>query len=181
MLRKVGISFLVIALLTACSPATPPPETLPQESPVSSPEAPTPADQEAYPPPSPGTPDTSEEPAPGEPYPAPFLPRAGDLTMNRGNVFIDSSEILTLESFPPQFRLFIEGNLPTPCHELRADVSEPTADNQIDVDVYSVVDPDVMCIQVLEPFSESIPLEDLPGGTYNVALNGERVGEITVP
>ena len=101
--------------------------------------------------------------------------------MTRGEVFIDEMQILTMESFPPQFLLQISGSLPTPCHHLRADMSEPDAQNRIMVEVYSLTDPDTACIQVLEPFQQGINLGSLPQGSYTVLVNGEQVAEIEAP
>ena len=98
--------------------------------------------------------------------------------MQRGEVFIDSQEILILESFPLQFRLHVIGSLPTPCHELRAVVNEPDKQNDIQVQIYSLVDPDKVCIQVLEPFDVSLSLGSYASGSYTVFVNGEEVGEI---
>jgi hypothetical protein len=109
----------------------------------------------------------------------PYAPVNGDEGLQRGEVDIDSQEILILESFPPQFRLHVTGALPTPCHQLRAVVHEPNDQNQIHVEIYSVVNPNTVCIQVLEPFEASIPLgSNLEGGSYTVFVNGELVGEI---
>jgi hypothetical protein len=41
-----------------------------------------------------------------------------------------------------------------------------------------VVDPNVACIQMLSPFSVSIPLGSFETGQYTVLLNGEKVGQI---
>jgi hypothetical protein len=100
--------------------------------------------------------------------------------LQRGEAFIEAAEILILESFPPQFRLQVIGALPTPCHSLRAVVEEPDEQNEIHVEIYSLVDPEVVCAQVLEPFEASIPLgRDLQGASYTVFINGQQVGEIT--
>jgi hypothetical protein len=40
-----------------------------------------------------------------------------------------------------------------------------------------VVDPDLVCIQVVEPFDKSIDLGTYPGGHYTVWVNGEMIGE----
>jgi len=84
-----------------------------------------------------------------------------------------------LESFPPQFRLNLKGVLPTPCHKLRVQMPAPDDQNRIQVEVYSVVDPLMICIQVLQEFEVSIPLENLPAGQiYAVWVNGVQVGEV---
>ncbi len=106
-----------------------------------------------------------------------YQPQLSDNQFNQGNVYIDSSEILTLESFPLQFTLHIKGNLPTPCHKLRVAVQPPDDQNQILVEVYSLVDPDKMCTQVLEPFEINVPLGSFPAGKYTVIVNSEVIAE----
>jgi hypothetical protein len=53
----------------------------------------------------------------------------------------------------------------------------PDDQNQIQVEVYSVIDPEQMCIQVLEPLEANIGLGSFPSGHYTVFVNGEQVGE----
>lgn len=100
-----------------------------------------------------------------------------------GPVFINSSDLLIAESYPVQVHLHISGDLPTPCHRFRADVAAPNLENQIQVTAYSVVNPDMMCAQVLQPFDEnvSIPMDGAADGNYSVWLNGELVGEFSYP
>ena len=105
------------------------------------------------------------------------LPEPGNTKFTRGNIFIEESGLMIRESYPPQISLNLSGNLPTPCHQFRADVSTPDADNKINVDVYTIVDPNMMCTQVLKPFTESINLGIFPSGHYSVWVNGESVGE----
>jgi hypothetical protein len=125
------------------------------------------------------TPVTSQ---PSDPQPMPTSTRdLGD--MQEGAVFIDSSDLLIMESYPVQINLHLVGNLPTPCHHFQADVSAPNSQNEIHVRVYSLVNPMVMCTQVLQPFDEnvSIPMTGAADGTYSVLVNGQLVGEFTYP
>jgi len=162
MLRKLWLSVVVIVpLLAACAGQPAAPETEPS--------IPTPEDPDA----------TGLSPGSEEPPLDSYAPAKGDEAMQRGEVFIDTQEILILESFPLQFQLQVTGSLPTPCHELRAVVEEPDDQNQIRVDMYSLVDPDTVCAQVLEPFDVSLSLGSYPSGTYSVFVNGEKIGEIT--
>lgn len=108
-----------------------------------------------------------------------YAPAKGDESKERAEVYIESQQILTLESFPPQYMLQVKGSLPTPCHELRAVADVPSDDSEIRVQVYSVVDPDMVCTQVLEPFEASIPLGSYVRGSYRVFLNDTEVGSIT--
>jgi hypothetical protein len=107
----------------------------------------------------------------------PFAPKPDDTNLSRGNVFLNESELLFRESFPPQITLSLSGDLPTPCHELRVDIQEPDLENKINVEAYSVVDPNQVCIQVLEPFQANIDLGIFPSGHYTVWVNGEMAGK----
>jgi hypothetical protein len=106
-----------------------------------------------------------------------YLPQTADQSLTRSPAFVDFKEILTLESFPPQFTLHLTGSLPTPCNQLRVAVSAPDSENKVLVDVYSVSDPDKMCMQVIEPFDINIPLGSFPEGKYTLWVNGEMVAE----
>ena len=106
-----------------------------------------------------------------------YAPQPSDVNFSRGNVFIEEMGLLIRESFPPQITLGISGNLPTPCHQLRAVISVPDTENKINVEVYTVVDPNMMCTQVLKPFQENIELVTPPTGHYSVWVNGELAGE----
>lgn len=114
---------------------------------------------------------------PSPPQTGNSIPSPADSNFIRGKVYLDSLELLTLESFPLQFTLALKGSLPTPCHQLRVSVSPPDADNKVIVDVYSISDPDEMCAQVLEPFEVNFPLGSFPAGRYTLWVNGEMVTE----
>jgi hypothetical protein len=113
--------------------------------------------------------------------PAAWVPQPGDANLQRAEAQVQTQQVLTKESYPPQFSLVVEGTVPTPCHQARIEVPEPSADNRIDVSVYSVVDPNAICAQVLEPFTASVPLENLEPGKYTILVNGDQAGEIVVP
>ena len=93
----------------------------------------------------------------------------------------DSSHILLLESYPVQVILELEGFLPTPCHRLQVEVAEPDDENRIYVEVYSLTDPNMECIQVLKDFNESVLLGKFTTGSYTVWLNSENMGEFSLP
>ena len=117
------------------------------------------------------------EPLPPQEAESPFAPRPGDESLQRGPVFVDSSELLQLESYPVQISAHLKGSLPSPCHELRVKVSGPDAQNQIQLEVYSLADPYAACAAVLQPFEASIPLGSFPKGKYTIWVNGEMMGE----
>jgi inhibitor of cysteine peptidase len=104
--------------------------------------------------------------------------------MTKGNIYISETQLLVMESYPIQVTINITGELPTPCHKFQAEVSPPDESNQITVTVYSLQPPDdVMCTQVLEPFSENIPipLDGFSDGIYTVLVNNEQIGQFNYP
>ncbi len=131
-------------------------------------------------PPTEPLPDPTQAIAPEKPQPT-GSGISADAGMLRGEVFIDGVDLLIRESFPIQLAVIIKGNLPTPCHKLRVDVSRPDEQNRIAVLVFTVVNPDEICIQVLSPFEEQVQLTNLTEGTYSVWVNGSRVGEFKYP
>ncbi len=173
---------IVILLVTACQPATTPsspPQSAYSDLIVSDATAPTPTSNApmdiptSLPDPIVGQATVAPPPTP----PEPIRPRPEDAMMQRDNVYIEKVDLLTLESYPLQFNLVIVGNLPTPCHELRVKIDPPDAQNRIMVGVYSVVSPEKICIQVLSPFSQTIPLGSFAPGHYTVWVNGKKVAE----
>jgi hypothetical protein len=152
--------FLLMLLVASCAPASEAPvtsNTLPPDTAVTSPPG--------------GTMPTSEAPS------NTLAPKPGDENLTRSNVFIQEYGLMIRESFPPQVSLAFSGELPTPCHQLRALVSAPNEENKIVADVYSVVDPNMMCTQVLKPFQENMDLGTYPTGHYTVWINDEMAGE----
>jgi hypothetical protein len=117
----------------------------------------------------------------GAPENQDYAPRPEDEGWTRGKVFIDSNEILLLESYPVQVHMIIAGNLPTPCNELRLIVSPPDDNNRIEIEAYSVTEPNLMCTQVLEPFEARISLGNFTEGEFTVWIEGEQVGEFSLP
>ena len=107
----------------------------------------------------------------------PLAPKPGDESLTRSEVFLHEASLIIRESFPPQVSLTFRGDLPTPCHELRAILNPPDTENKIDVEAYSVVNPDVVCTQVLQSFEESMDLGTYPSGHYTVWVNGQIAGE----
>jgi hypothetical protein len=175
--KNMGITLLAgltVALAACAAPADPATLT---NVPATTPPEPTAMPVTA-------SPDTPVSSTPGDgppPQTPPYAPAPGDAQFDRGNAFVDSAEIIVAESFPPQYFLSLRGSLPTPCHTLRVAVSPPAAGNRIDVDVYSITDPNTMCAQVLEPFEVNVRLGTYPAGTYEVWVNGQPVGEFQAP
>jgi hypothetical protein len=182
MLRKFIFLCLLGALLTACNGESP---TTTQISPVveqPATEAPATAENPAITseaPPIDSTPimiEPLEQRAP-KPINSEYLPQREDSNLTQENMFIDHSELLIMESYPIQISLALQGSLPTPCNQLRVIASPPDEQNRIQVDVYSVIDPDQVCTQVLEPFEVNVGLGSFQAGHYTVWVNGESAGE----
>lgn len=125
--------------------------------------------------PSPDDPVNSDMPMP--PQTNNYAPSPEDNILTRGEVFLDVKSLSTLESYPLQFMLQLQGSLPTPCHQLRIALNPPDTDNKVVVDVYSVVNPGEICIQVLAPFTVNYPLGSFPAGKYSLWVNGEMIAE----
>jgi hypothetical protein len=160
-MRLTGIMTILVFLLAACGNA-------------SSPDNPT----SATPTQDPSNPDKSgsvvEFPTV---IPNEYSPQSGDTGKTRGNFILDSANLNIMESYPIQVSLYIAGSLPTPCHELRVDVSQPDQQFQIQIEIYTVLDPEIMCAQVLKPIEATIPMGSFPTGSYSVWVNGSKIGE----
>jgi len=107
----------------------------------------------------------------------PYAPRITDQILSQSSIYLKTAELLVMESYPPQFLLSLTGDLPTPCHEIRAVIHEPDDDNNIETEVYSLTDPNTVCVQVLEPFEVKIPINISSPGRYSVSVNGQKIGE----
>lgn len=127
-----------------------------------------------------------DTPPPATPSPNPSIPpsgyepQPGDDQQKRDQVFLDaeSSRVVIGESQPAEVDLILNGNLSDPCHQLRVLVSPSNANREINLDVYSLADPNVVCITVLKPFSATIPLGSyFYGGHFTIYVNGQLVGE----
>jgi hypothetical protein len=177
------VSVLIVLLSAACEPATS--QNGSQDGAYPGPvesdgaEAPAAGEDQAYPEPNPAAPVdvmpfeivTQNE----------YSPVAGDASLDQGTVFINESGIVQLESNPVQVKLALSGSLPTPCNALRVEVLPPDANNEIHITVYSVSDPEMMCVQVLSPFDVTIPIGNFTSGSYRVMVNDEAVGTIDLP
>ena len=155
-LRLVCTAALVTAL-AACGSGAPATGAAGEAPPASDTVAP--SDGEATPVPAP-TEDASEPSAPG------------------GAAFVESLDVMLLESFPLQVRVAVAGQLSDPCTEL----AEPRV--RRDGNSFHVELPTVrregMCAQVLVPFETTVPLDvhGLPKGTYQVVA-GDRTATFT--
>src|SRR4030066_2597696 len=98
---------------------------------------------------------------------APIIPGIGLAT-------VEEIDILTLESFPVQVFVIASGYLPNPCTEIYQ-ITQEREGNTFFVTIETYCSQEV-CIQVIAPFKETIPLEvyGLPAGTYTVGVKGVK-------
>jgi hypothetical protein len=111
------------------------------------------------------------EPGPVGSIPEPRPPIDGNIS---GEVSITSADLLILESYPIQVNLQVEGEKPTPCHEIFWTVED--TGERIEITMISQVNSDQSCAQVIEPFMISVPLGSWAEESREVFLNGESVG-----
>ena len=86
-------------------------------------------------------------------------------------VFIDSLELLIMESWPVQVRAVLSGNLADGCTEIEdVQVMRDEAANRFEIKVVTSRDSEAMCTMALVPFEETVDLnvEGLPAGMYTV-------------
>lgn len=109
----------------------------------------------------------------------PYVPQPGDANMQRGDVTIDSASITRMEGTPPQILLNFSYFPPTPCYQLRVEVTPPDAQNRVNVTAYAVAEKDKPCnlMALTTPLPASLELGSLPTGHYSLWLNGAMVGE----
>lgn len=111
-----------------------------------------------------------------------FPPGPNDAALAQSKFFVDSAQLLPDLDQPGATALMMEGSLPTPCNQLRVQLSGPDTENRIRVNVYSVIEKDKICTQVLEPFEgKTAVIDGLPAGTYPVLVNSQPIGEIQAP
>jgi hypothetical protein len=87
-------------------------------------------------------------------------------------------ELQVKESEPVQLALHLQGNLPTPCHQLKYRISGADNEGNIRVEAWSEAPADQDCIQVLQALDETIELRIAQEGVFTILLNGEEVGTV---
>ena len=108
-----------------------------------------------------------------------YAPQAGDSELMAGDIIIDSSSVFLAESQPPQVMVNFAYFQPTPCYQLRVEISGPDADNHINLKAYAVAEKDKPCalMALATPLQASLNLGSLPSGHYIVVLNDNQIGE----
>jgi hypothetical protein len=109
----------------------------------------------------------------------PYAPQTGDSNLMAGDIKVDSSSVFLTKSLPPQVLVNFAYFQPTPCYQLRVEISEPDADNHITLKAYAVAEKDKPCalMALATPLQASLNLGSFPSGHYFVILNGNQIGE----
>ena len=109
----------------------------------------------------------------------PYAPQAGDINLTAGDLTIDSSSVFLAKSQPPQVMVNFAYFQPTPCYQLRVEISAPDADNHINLKAYAVAEKNKPCalMALATPLQASLNLGSFPSGHYFVVLDGNQIGE----
>ena len=83
--------------------------------------------------------------------------------------YIDSIDLLMLESWPLQVNAVIKGNLPDGCtviHQVESQLDGAV----FNISIFTIREKEAFCTEALVPFEEVVPLDvyGLPAGTYTV-------------
>ena len=99
--------------------------------------------------------------------------------MARGDLRIASASLALTRSLPPQVTVDFAYFPPTPCYQLRVEVSQPDAQNRINLNAYGVTEKDKACVLMAPatPIQASLSLGSFPKGHYSVWLNANKVDE----
>jgi len=180
--KLIGLAIFMHLILAACTASSTTPPVTTQI--IISSTLPPPAIKPTNPPPAPiPTSIVAVIPA-SKAVPAPTVaetPIGQEGNPMHNPVYLDQAKVTALKTSPPQFLVQITGSLPTPCHRLHYNTGKPDQDGKINIDLYSTADPNLMCAQVITPFTEEISLNGLPSGKYSVWVAGKNAGEISVP
>ncbi|QLQ04813.1 MAG: hypothetical protein HZY76_00990 [Anaerolineae bacterium] len=105
-----------------------------------------------------------------------MTPTATDLPP--GQAYVDSVDVLLMESFPVQVRVHIQGNLPDPCSEVTG-TQTARSGNAFTIELIVARDSAPMCAQVLKPFrTKCDPGRRRPAGRHVHRSGGGRVDQL---
>ncbi len=109
----------------------------------------------------------------------PYAPQAADSDLMTGDITVDSSSVFLAESQPPQLMVNFAYFQPTPCYQLRVEISGPDSENRISLKAYAVAEKDKPCtlMALATPLQASLDLGSFSKGHYFVVLNGNQIGE----
>jgi hypothetical protein len=108
--------------------------------------------------------------------PSAYQPQPGDSKLQSEEIDADTVAVESSSGKNTFSVLSINGSLPTPCHQPRVVVSLPDSKNRINIKLYSVVNPELMCAQVITSFNIFIQLDQLKqSGEYIIVVNNQEM------
>ena len=109
----------------------------------------------------------------------PYAPQASDNAMMSDTIRIDSAALNLAKSQPPQVTLNFAYFQPTPCCQLRVEISQPDSQNRVNISAYAVAEKDKPCalMALATPLQASLNLGSFPSGHYSLWLNDVKVDE----
>lgn len=102
----------------------------------------------------------------------------------RGEIYLEKMQIVSVDADTGLVMLHLEGQLPTPCHQLGVSVCPECDENRpqaILVEVYSLIEAGRVCRGPTTPFEQDVPISGLAAGVYELVVNGEMLEELTMP
>jgi hypothetical protein len=108
-----------------------------------------------------------------------YGPQPGDdrLTRAEAMVNLENSRLFTSDTQPRLASAILQGILPTHCHQLRIMMTRIDSENTINLDVYSLYDPQTICNDLVQSFQITFPLGSFNNGHYRLYVNGQLLGE----
>jgi hypothetical protein len=105
-------------------------------------------------------------------------PQPGDGALTRAEVALDmtSTKLATTGTQPDIMAVNLRGNLPDSCHQLRIVPATAEAGTELNLDVYSVFDPNRSCAALAQPFHVVYPL-GYTTGQHTIIINGQFIGK----
>jgi hypothetical protein len=111
----------------------------------------------------------------------PYAPRPEDDGKQTAGLILSSINLVERTDLtPPRVALLLSGSLPSVCNELRLLVSPPDDLYRIEVEAFSLVDPDVDCENVFQQFDAVVLLGVYSPGRYTVWVNQGLIGDFLV-
>jgi hypothetical protein len=109
----------------------------------------------------------------------PYAPQPRDSDLMYGDITIDSTSVYLAKSQPPQVMVGFAYFQPTPCYQLRVEVSGPDEQNRITLKGYAVAEKDKPCtlMALTTPLQANLNLGSFPHGHYSIWLNNNQIGE----
>ena len=115
-------------------------------------------------------------PIPGNLITTPIVKKLSDKERLGGiPAIIDFAEVVEMKDSPSQYGLHIVGTIPTPCHKLQVEISDPDEDNRITVEAYAFAKAGENCIQIIEEFDVIEPLAVYNPAVNTIWVNGEEI------